>query len=175
MNTPAATYPECWPGTAIIKSRHNPFNWRLSRHEDLSIFAATSQDRTPLFSAWLQKRASAEAVADWPAYRDAHAAEDADKRAKRMAARKKPTTGIGGHNGTIAGLSKRAEQLLQPKPDGLRIRRSSTGAPVEGTVKPMHVVRAPQPAAVAFRLDNPRHGGAYTKAKSAKKIKEAQA
>jgi len=28
MTNTDTTHPECWPGTAIIKSRHNAFDWR---------------------------------------------------------------------------------------------------------------------------------------------------
>lgn len=143
-----------WPdGTP--KSTGNAFNWRAKDHADHSIFAATSQERTPLFNEWLTRRArplAGESLADWPAYRAYHEVKEEENRIRRLKRHgKKPVEGWG--NGTITGLSSKADKLLQPKPDGLRMKRAGPG-----TVKPMHHVRPKD------EILRDRHGGASSKA-----------
>lgn len=145
----SAAYPATWPGTAIIKSTHNAFNWQLTRHDQCSEFARTPSDRAPLYNKWLVARVEApRATPDWPKYRDTHTAPE--RRGP------KAKSGIGHNNGTISGLTKRADKLLQPRP-------ALPGHMSSGTqVTPMHLARAPGKAIKAARPAN--HGGAYSKA-----------
>ena len=48
MNRP--TYPATWPGTNIIKSQHNAFNWQADTSD--SIFARDYVNCTALFNQW---------------------------------------------------------------------------------------------------------------------------
>lgn len=151
VNTPAAAaYPACWPGTAIIKSVHTAFNWRQTGHDQCSEFARNPVDRVPLYNQWLNARATAPcSTPDWPQYRDTHTAP------ARRGPKKKD--GIGHNNGTMHGLTKRADKLLQP-------RAALPGHMSTATqVTPMHMARAPKakPAKPA------NHGGAYSKAVAA--------
>ena len=143
-----------WPD-GTTKSTGNAFNWRAGCHTQLSIFAQSSGDRTPLFNKWLQlaqKPVAGVAAGDWPAYRAYHESKEEENRIRRLKRHgKKPVEGWG--NGTITGLSSKADKLLQPKPDGLRMKRAGPG-----TVKPMHHVRPKD------EILRDRHGGAYSKA-----------
>lgn len=143
-----------WPD-GTHKSTCNAFNWQFSDHRQLSIFARESTDRTPLFNEWLKRAqmpVAGESIGDWPAYRAYHEVKEEENRIRRLKRHgKKPVEGWG--NGTITGLSIRADKLLQPKPDGLRMKRAGPG-----TVKPMHHVRPKD------EILRDRHIGAYSKA-----------
>lgn len=142
-----AAYPACWPGTAIIKSTHTAFNWRQTGHDQYCPLLSYPTDRAPLYNKWLT--ASAEyprTTPDWPEYRDTHTAPE------RRGPKKKATGGISGHNGTIQGLSRKADKIIVIKPNPTLIKASGQGnhngayskaAPAATASKavPMHLMR----------------------------------
>ena len=157
--TSAAPYPTCWPGTQIIKSTHNAFNWQQTGHEKHSEFAADQPtNRTTLYNRWLvarsqvdlpliynkanRARALAHRTPDWPEFRDAHTTPARSHKAK---------SGIGHNNGTMHGLSKKADKIIRVKRTPGLLVASTPAAPAVHGLSP-HIARAPG------------HGGAYSRA-----------
>jgi hypothetical protein len=67
-------YPATWPGTAVIKSMHSPFNWKHPRsakadHLLTSQRASEAGETTTAFNQWRALMASApKSALTWPEY-----------------------------------------------------------------------------------------------------------
>lgn len=145
------TYPATWPGTAIIRSVHTPFNWQTTDHARMScVIASDTALRTPVYNQWLAaRRASPDSTPDWPEWRARFEAKQKTPSSKRRVG------GFGVHEGTIVGLSSKADKPLAARPGAKAVMSKAQALP---TPKPMHLARAPAQAG------NPRHNGAYSRA-----------
>ena len=145
------TYPATWPGTCVIRSVHTPFNWQTTDHARMScVIASDTALRTPVYNQWLAARmASPDSTPDWPEWRQRFESKQKAPTSNRRVG------GFGVHEGTIVGLSSKADKLLAARPGAKAVMSKAHALP---TPKPMHLTRAPAQAG------NPRHNGAYSRA-----------
>jgi len=105
------TYPQYWPGTNIVKSIGNAFAWQAERtHLDTTVISATPGNCTTAYNQWRASKSEVKKTPDWPEWRDAKIAKPSMRHTKWQPG------GIAKNNGTIHGLSPRAEKLLAARP-----------------------------------------------------------
>lgn len=161
MNTKPADSRAFWPGTRIIKSSNTAFTWQGASS---AILSAHVTWRSPLYNKWLTARADAPiATKPWPQYRDANT----------MPARRGPKKagGIAANNGTMHGLTPRADKLLAFKPGA--IHSLTLAKPAVQITRPadrgITTTGSDQQRAglVDAKATQQQHGGAYSKAAAA--------
>ncbi len=136
------TYPPTWPGTNIIKSQHNAFNWRAI-HGD-SIFAADYVNCSSLYNQWRSAQRVGHGKGHgmlWREFRDANRPQARNFKDSHLDA---PAAGFRKNNGTIHGLSDKADALIATQAKLM---------PVTGNVWN------------GSKVVTPPHGGAFSKSK----------
>jgi len=127
------TYPATWPGTNIIKSQYNAFNWRSAKGD--SIFAADYVNCSSLYNQWRSAQRKGHGKGHgmpWEQFRDANRPQARNFKDSHLDA---PAAGFRKNNGTIHGLSDKADALIATQTKLMPVTAREWNG---GVVKPSH-------------------------------------
>lgn len=130
------TYPARWPGSNIIRTVHTAFNWQ--REDRDSIMAQDYGNCTTLYNQWRSAQRTGEGKGHnqtWPEFRDANTPGVPVKYSHLKAG----TGGFRANNGTVYGLSDKADALIATLPKKPGKLLPITASPWNGSkVTPPH-------------------------------------
>ena len=127
------TYPATCPGTNIIKSQHNAFNWQADTSD--SIFARDYVNCSSLFNQWRSAQRAGHGKGygqTWAEFRDANAPRGRNVYGSHQDA---ADAGFKKNRGTIHGLSAKADAMIAQQTKLLPVTASAWNG---GVIKPPH-------------------------------------